>query len=79
MSHAWLMDGTPPLPLTYLVHKVWCDESADVLCLLLQVKKLKAQLEQKTQRNGTNSSSPDGEIVENGADPNKIELQSKCA
>uniref|UniRef100_A0A3Q3XMD3 Leucine rich repeat (in FLII) interacting protein 1a n=1 Tax=Mola mola TaxID=94237 RepID=A0A3Q3XMD3_MOLML len=41
-----------------------------------QVKKLKAQLEQKTQKNGTeSSSSPDGEILENGADPNIIELQ----
>lgn len=43
-----------------------------------QVKKLKSQLEQKTQRNGTeNSSNPDGEILENGADPNIIELQSE--
>ncbi|XP_023264999.1 leucine-rich repeat flightless-interacting protein 2-like isoform X6 [Seriola lalandi dorsalis] len=41
-----------------------------------QVKKLKAQLEQKSQKNGTDSSSsPDGEIVENGNDPNIIELQ----
>uniref|UniRef100_A0A8C3AFL2 LRR binding FLII interacting protein 1 n=1 Tax=Cyclopterus lumpus TaxID=8103 RepID=A0A8C3AFL2_CYCLU len=44
--------------------------------LLLQVKKLKSQLEQKTLRNGTeNSSSPDGDILENGTDPNLIELQ----
>lgn len=52
-----------------------------MLWLRLQVKKLKAQLEQKTmktQKNGTeSSSSPDGEILENGADPNIIELQSK--
>lgn len=51
---------------------------ADVLWLRLQVKKLKAQLEQKAQKNGTeNTSSPDGEILENGTDPNIIELQSK--
>ena len=52
-----------------------------MLWLRLQVKKLKAQLEQKTmktQKNGTeSSSSPDGEILENGTDPNIIELQSK--
>ncbi|KAF1382235.1 hypothetical protein PFLUV_G00141600 [Perca fluviatilis] len=40
------------------------------------VKKLKSQLDQKTQKNGTeNSSGPDGEILENGNDPNIIELQ----
>ncbi|XP_054470892.1 leucine-rich repeat flightless-interacting protein 2 [Anoplopoma fimbria] len=44
--------------------------------MIEQVKKLKSQLDQKTQRNGTeNSSSPDGEILENGNDPNLIELQ----
>ncbi|XP_059198745.1 leucine-rich repeat flightless-interacting protein 2 isoform X8 [Centropristis striata] len=44
--------------------------------MIEQVKKLKSQLDQKTQRNGTdNNSSPDGEIVENGNDPNLIELQ----
>ncbi|XP_074514563.1 leucine-rich repeat flightless-interacting protein 2 isoform X19 [Sebastes fasciatus] len=44
--------------------------------MIEQVKKLKSQLDQKTQRNGTdNSSSPDGEILENGNDPNVIELQ----
>lgn len=43
---------------------------------LLQVKKLKAQLEQKTQKNGTDSS-PDAEIIENGNDPNIMELQSR--
>uniref|UniRef100_A0A671VFJ5 LRR binding FLII interacting protein 1 n=1 Tax=Sparus aurata TaxID=8175 RepID=A0A671VFJ5_SPAAU len=44
--------------------------------MIEQVKKLKAQLEQKTQKNGTESnSSPDGEILENGTDPNIIELQ----
>lgn len=49
-----------------------------MLWLRLQVKKLKAQLEQKAQKNGTeNTSSPDGEILENGTDPNIIELQSK--
>uniref|UniRef100_A0A673B3J0 Uncharacterized protein n=1 Tax=Sphaeramia orbicularis TaxID=375764 RepID=A0A673B3J0_9TELE len=46
------------------------------LCFNEQVKKLKAQLEQKTQRNGTESATgPDGEILENGNDPNLIELQ----
>ncbi|XP_039673573.1 leucine-rich repeat flightless-interacting protein 2 isoform X24 [Perca fluviatilis] len=41
-----------------------------------KVKKLKSQLDQKTQKNGTeNSSGPDGEILENGNDPNIIELQ----
>ncbi|XP_023144202.2 leucine-rich repeat flightless-interacting protein 2 isoform X16 [Amphiprion ocellaris] len=42
--------------------------------MIEQVKKLKAQLEQKTQKNGTDSS-PDGEIIENGNDPNIMELQ----
>ncbi|XP_032385413.1 leucine-rich repeat flightless-interacting protein 2 isoform X23 [Etheostoma spectabile] len=44
--------------------------------MIEQVKKLKSQLDQKTQKNGTEtSSSPDGEILENGKDPNIIELQ----
>uniref|UniRef100_A0A8C9XH06 Leucine rich repeat (in FLII) interacting protein 1a n=1 Tax=Sander lucioperca TaxID=283035 RepID=A0A8C9XH06_SANLU len=44
--------------------------------MIEQVKKLKSQLDQKTPKNGTeNSSSPDGEILENGNDPNIIELQ----
>ncbi|XP_071333649.1 leucine-rich repeat flightless-interacting protein 2 isoform X17 [Trachinotus anak] len=44
--------------------------------MIEQVKKLKSQLEQKSQKNGTDSSStPDGEIIENGNDPNIIELQ----
>lgn len=43
--------------------------------MIEQVKKLKAQLEQKTQRNGTDSLSPDGEILENGSDPALIEMQ----
>ncbi|XP_060909951.1 leucine-rich repeat flightless-interacting protein 2 isoform X19 [Labrus mixtus] len=44
--------------------------------MIEQVKKLKAQLDEKTQKNGTdNSSSPDGEILENGSDPNVIEMQ----
>uniref|UniRef100_A0A672F4P6 Leucine rich repeat (in FLII) interacting protein 1a n=1 Tax=Salarias fasciatus TaxID=181472 RepID=A0A672F4P6_SALFA len=44
--------------------------------MIEQVKKLKSQLDQKTQKNGTDSScSPDGEIVENGNDPNIMELQ----
>ncbi|XP_024142041.1 leucine-rich repeat flightless-interacting protein 2 isoform X1 [Oryzias melastigma] len=42
--------------------------------MIEQVKKLKAQLEQKTQKNSTDLS-PDGEIVENGNDPNIMELQ----
>ncbi|KAK7938392.1 hypothetical protein WMY93_001718 [Mugilogobius chulae] len=43
--------------------------------MIEQVKKLKAQLEQKTQKNGTDSLSPDGEIMENGNDPALIEMQ----
>ncbi|XP_056145060.1 leucine-rich repeat flightless-interacting protein 2 [Lampris incognitus] len=44
--------------------------------MIEQVKKLKAQLEQKTQKNGTaGGSSPDGEILENGTDPNILEMQ----
>ncbi|XP_069011051.1 leucine-rich repeat flightless-interacting protein 2 isoform X13 [Embiotoca jacksoni] len=44
--------------------------------MIEQVKKLKSQLDQKMQKNGTDSSSsPDGEIVENGNDPNIMELQ----
>ena len=43
------------------------------------MKKLKAQLEQKTaQKNGTESGlSSDGDILENGPDPNLLELQGK--
>ncbi|XP_074550865.1 leucine-rich repeat flightless-interacting protein 2 isoform X5 [Halichoeres trimaculatus] len=44
--------------------------------MIEQVKKLKAQLDEKTQRNGTdNTSTPDGEILENGNDPNMVEMQ----
>lgn len=43
--------------------------------MIEQVKKLKAQLEQKTQKNGTDSLSPDGDILENGNDPALIEMQ----
>ncbi|XP_068427998.1 leucine-rich repeat flightless-interacting protein 2 isoform X18 [Clinocottus analis] len=44
--------------------------------MIEQVKKLKSQLDQKTHRNGMeNSSSPGGDILENGTDPNLIELQ----
>ncbi|CAJ1078671.1 leucine-rich repeat flightless-interacting protein 2 isoform X17 [Xyrichtys novacula] len=44
--------------------------------MIEQVKKLKAQLDEKTQKNGTdNNVSPDGEILENGNDPNILELQ----
>lgn len=48
---------------------------SDMLGLCLQVKKLKSQLDQKTQRNGTEN--PDGEILENGTEPNAVELQSE--
>lgn len=42
------------------------------------MKKLKAQLEQKTQKNGPeNGSSPDGDVLQNGTDPNILELQSR--
>ncbi|XP_075886655.1 leucine-rich repeat flightless-interacting protein 2 isoform X16 [Nelusetta ayraudi] len=41
--------------------------------MIEQVKKLKSQLDQKTQRNGTEN--PDGEILENGTEPNAVELQ----
>lgn len=44
--------------------------------MIEQVKKLKAQLEQKPQRNGTASgSSPEEEVVENSNDPNIMEVQ----
>ncbi|KAF7214349.1 transcript variant X18 [Nothobranchius furzeri] len=44
--------------------------------MIEQVKKLKAQLDQKTQNNGTDSGcSPDGEMMENGNDPNIMDLQ----
>uniref|UniRef100_A0AAV2K2F5 Leucine-rich repeat flightless-interacting protein 2 n=1 Tax=Knipowitschia caucasica TaxID=637954 RepID=A0AAV2K2F5_KNICA len=43
--------------------------------MIEQVKKLKAQLDQKSPKNGTDSLSPDGEILENGSDPALIEIQ----
>ncbi|XP_076120491.1 leucine-rich repeat flightless-interacting protein 2 isoform X21 [Alosa pseudoharengus] len=44
--------------------------------LIEQVKNLKLQLDQRKPRNGTdNGSSPEGEIVENGSDPNIIDVQ----
>uniref|UniRef100_A0A3Q3ACN7 Leucine rich repeat (in FLII) interacting protein 1b n=1 Tax=Kryptolebias marmoratus TaxID=37003 RepID=A0A3Q3ACN7_KRYMA len=44
--------------------------------VFFQVKKLKAQLEQKAQKNGSDSSSsPEAEILENGNDPNIMDLQ----
>ncbi|CAG5865887.1 unnamed protein product, partial [Menidia menidia] len=47
--------------------------------MIEQIKKLKAQLEQKAQKNGTDGGcSPNGAIVENGNDPNLMDLQSKC-
>uniref|UniRef100_A0A3P8NAM9 Leucine rich repeat (in FLII) interacting protein 1a n=1 Tax=Astatotilapia calliptera TaxID=8154 RepID=A0A3P8NAM9_ASTCA len=59
-------DGEPRIRLRKLV-----DEREK---MIEQVKKLKAQLEQKTQKNGTDTS-PDAEIIENGNDPNIMELQ----
>lgn len=45
---------------------------------LFQVKRLKGQLEQKKPKNGTeDASSPDGDVLENGADSNILDLQSK--
>uniref|UniRef100_A0A8C7DFQ9 Leucine-rich repeat flightless-interacting protein 2 n=1 Tax=Oncorhynchus kisutch TaxID=8019 RepID=A0A8C7DFQ9_ONCKI len=44
--------------------------------LIGQVKKLKAQVEQKKQRNETEEdSSPEGEVLENGTDPHIQDLQ----
>ncbi|XP_056279153.1 leucine-rich repeat flightless-interacting protein 2 isoform X19 [Pseudoliparis swirei] len=44
--------------------------------MIEQVKKLKSQLEQKTQRNGAEkSSSPGGDVLENGTDPDSTEQQ----
>lgn len=46
-----------------------------MLDLGLQVKKLKSQLDQKTQRNGTEN--PAAEILENGSDASVVEVQSE--
>uniref|UniRef100_A0A671MHL2 Intracellular protein transport protein USO1-like n=1 Tax=Sinocyclocheilus anshuiensis TaxID=1608454 RepID=A0A671MHL2_9TELE len=44
--------------------------------LIEQVKRLKGQLEQKKQKNGMeDSSSPEGDVLENGADSNIMDLQ----
>ncbi|XP_072296290.1 leucine-rich repeat flightless-interacting protein 2 isoform X9 [Eucyclogobius newberryi] len=43
--------------------------------MIEQVKKLKDQLEQKMQKNGSDGLSPDGEILENGNDPALVESQ----
>ncbi|CAB1328340.1 unnamed protein product, partial [Coregonus sp. 'balchen'] len=44
--------------------------------LIGQVKKLKAQVEQKKPRNGTEGDpSPEGEVLENGTDPHIQDLQ----
>ncbi|XP_061649437.1 leucine-rich repeat flightless-interacting protein 2 isoform X34 [Phyllopteryx taeniolatus] len=44
--------------------------------MIEQIKKLKAQVDQKSQKNGTNGSlSAEGDLLENGNDPNIIELQ----
>lgn len=46
--------------------------------LFVQVKRLKGQLEQKKQKNGTeDTSSPEGDVLENGADSNIMDIQSK--
>ncbi|XP_024919387.1 leucine-rich repeat flightless-interacting protein 2 isoform X3 [Cynoglossus semilaevis] len=44
--------------------------------MIEQIKKLKSQLDQKSQKNGSDAgSSPDGEIIENGGEPNITEPQ----
>ncbi|KAK9969264.1 hypothetical protein ABG768_027457 [Culter alburnus] len=44
--------------------------------LIEQVKRLKGQLEQKKQKNGTeDTSSPEGDVLENGADSNIMDIQ----
>uniref|UniRef100_A0A672JUH3 Midasin-like n=1 Tax=Sinocyclocheilus grahami TaxID=75366 RepID=A0A672JUH3_SINGR len=44
--------------------------------LIEQVKRLKGQLEQKKQKNGMeDSSSPEGDVLENGADSNIMDIQ----
>ncbi|KAL1267896.1 hypothetical protein QQF64_033259, partial [Cirrhinus molitorella] len=44
--------------------------------LIEQVKRLKGQLEQKKQKNGIeDTSSPEGEVLENGADSNIMDIQ----
>ncbi|XP_038862602.1 leucine-rich repeat flightless-interacting protein 2-like isoform X1 [Salvelinus namaycush] len=43
--------------------------------LIGQVKKLKAQVEQKKLRNGTEGCSPEGEVLENSTDPHIQDLQ----
>lgn len=44
------------------------------------MKKLKAQVDQKSQKNGTDGSwSAESELLENGNDPNIIELHRKKA
>ncbi|XP_059355969.1 leucine-rich repeat flightless-interacting protein 2 isoform X3 [Carassius carassius] len=44
--------------------------------LIEQVKRLKGQLEQKTQKNGMeDSSSPQGDVLENGADSSIMDIQ----
>nr|XP_061799537.1 leucine-rich repeat flightless-interacting protein 2-like [Nerophis lumbriciformis] len=44
--------------------------------MIEQIKKLKAQVDQKSLKNGTDGTlSAEGELLENGSDPNIIELQ----
>uniref|UniRef100_A0A673KT93 Leucine-rich repeat flightless-interacting protein 1-like n=1 Tax=Sinocyclocheilus rhinocerous TaxID=307959 RepID=A0A673KT93_9TELE len=48
----------------------------DFLFFSIQVKRLKGQLEQKKQKNGMeDSSSPEGDVLENGADSNIMDIQ----
>ncbi|XP_016407701.1 leucine-rich repeat flightless-interacting protein 2-like [Sinocyclocheilus rhinocerous] len=65
-----LAPPTPEIRLRKLV-----DEREN---LIEQVKRLKGQLEQKKQKNGMeDSSSPEGDVLENGADSNIMDIQSK--
>lgn len=70
--------GIPGALLPVFAHLLRPAFRCDGIRFHLQVKKLRAQLEQKTHKNGTeNHSSPDGDILENGTDPNIVELQSR--
>ncbi|XP_016113568.1 leucine-rich repeat flightless-interacting protein 2-like [Sinocyclocheilus grahami] len=63
-----LAPPTPEIRLRKLV-----DEREN---LIEQVKRLKGQLEQKKQKNGMeDSSSPEGDVLENGADSNIMDIQ----
>ncbi|XP_016148594.1 leucine-rich repeat flightless-interacting protein 2-like [Sinocyclocheilus grahami] len=63
-----LAPPTPEIRLRKLV-----DEREN---LIEQVKRLKGQLEQKKQKNGIEDvSSPEGDVLENGADSNIMDIQ----